>query len=55
VDPGGCGLSAIPEFVSASAQKEFPNLATIMPNGTPQVTAVWFDLDGRYIRVVGTH
>jgi len=41
--------------VSASAQKEFPNLATIMPNGTPQVTAVWFDLDGRYIRVVGTH
>jgi hypothetical protein len=33
--------------VSAAAQKAFANLATIMANGSPQVTAVWFDLAGR--------
>jgi len=26
-------------------------LATTMPNGSPQVTPVWFDTDGDYIRV----
>src|SRR5512145_2189536 len=26
-------------------------LATIMPDGSPQVTPVWFDTDGEYIRV----
>ena len=31
------------------------NLATVMPNGSPQVTPVWFDFDGKYIRIVGTH
>jgi len=41
--------------VSGSAPKAFANRATIMPNGRPQVTPVSFDLDGRYIRVVGTH
>ena len=34
-------------------QKAFANLATIMANGSPQVTAVWFDFDGKYIRIVG--
>ena len=32
-------------------KKAFANLATIMPNGTPQVTPVWFDYDGEVIRV----
>jgi len=31
------------------------NLATIMPNGSLRVAPVWFDFDGKYIRIVGTH
>jgi PPOX class probable F420-dependent enzyme len=27
------------------------NLATIMPDGTPQVTPVWVDFDGTYVRI----
>ncbi len=26
-------------------------LATIMPDGSPQVTPVWFDTDGEYILI----
>ncbi len=26
-------------------------LATTMPDGSPQVTPVWFDMDGEYIRI----
>src|SRR4029434_3724312 len=29
----------------------FAHLATLMPDGSPQVTPVWFDLDGSHIRV----
>ena len=29
----------------------FAHLATLMPDGGPQVTPVWFDLDGSHIRV----
>jgi PPOX class probable F420-dependent enzyme len=29
----------------------FGHLATLMADGRPQVTPVWFDLDGSYIRV----
>ena len=29
----------------------FANLATLMSDGTPQVTPVWFDYDGAHIRV----
>lgn len=29
----------------------FANLATVMPDGTPQVTPVWFDYTGGKIRV----
>ncbi len=29
----------------------FAHLATLMPDGAPQVTAVWVDLDGERIRV----
>jgi PPOX class probable F420-dependent enzyme len=28
----------------------FGNLATIMPDGSPQVTPVWVDYDGQYVR-----
>jgi PPOX class probable F420-dependent enzyme len=32
-------------------KKAFAGLATIMPDGTPQVTPVWFDYHGRRVRV----
>ena len=32
-------------------KKAFGNLATIMPNGTPQVTPVWLDWDGTHILI----
>ncbi len=32
-------------------KKAFANLATLMPDGTPQVTPVWFDYDGGMVRV----
>jgi PPOX class probable F420-dependent enzyme len=32
-------------------KKAIANLATIMPDGSPQVTPVWFDYTGGHIRV----
>jgi len=32
-------------------KKAFASLATIMPDGSPQVTPVWFDYEGGAIRV----
>jgi PPOX class probable F420-dependent enzyme len=32
-------------------KKAFANLATLMSDGTPQVTPVWFDFDGTHVRV----
>ena len=34
-----------------SDKKAFANLATLMPDGSPQVTPVWFDYVGGAIRV----
>ena len=31
--------------------KTLANLATIMPDGSPQVTPVWFDFDGSHVRI----
>lgn len=31
--------------------KAFANLATVQPDGTPQVTPVWFDTEGGRVRV----
>lgn len=42
----------IPEKFSDLLQKKaFANLATLMPDGRPQVTPVWFDYDGTYFIV----
>ena len=30
-------------------KKAFGHLATLMPNGQPQVTPIWIDYDGRYV------
>jgi PPOX class probable F420-dependent enzyme len=40
----------IPEKYADLFQKRaFANLATLMPDGTPQVTPVWCDFDGEYV------
>jgi PPOX class probable F420-dependent enzyme len=42
----------IPETYKDLLQKKaFANLATLMADGRPQVTPVWFDLDGSHIRI----
>ena len=46
--------AAIPENfrdLFKTGTKAFANLATVMPNGHPQVTPVWFDQDGDYLRI----
>lgn len=44
---------SIPEgFMDLLTQKRaFAHLATLMPDGGPQVTPVWFDWDGEVLRV----
>jgi PPOX class probable F420-dependent enzyme len=32
-------------------KKAFAHLATLMPNGQPQVTPVWVDFDGRHVLI----
>jgi len=46
-------MTAIPEKYLDLLQKKkaFANLATVMPDGSPQVTPVWFDYQDGAIRV----
>ena len=46
-------MAVIPEpFLDLLQQKKaFAHLATVMPDGSPQVTPVWFDYTGGCIRV----
>ena len=46
-------MAAIPDSYAdlLTQKKAFANLATIMPDGTPQVTPVWFDYEGGVVRV----
>jgi PPOX class probable F420-dependent enzyme len=42
----------IPEqYLDLFAKKAVANLATLMPDGSPQVTPVWVDFDGVHIRI----
>ena len=44
--------NAIPDnFKDLFQKKAFGQLATIMQDGTPQVTPVWCDFDGNHVRV----
>lgn len=44
--------TAIPEnFLDLLKAPNFANLATTMADGSPQVTPVWFDFDGKQILV----
>jgi len=46
-------MAAIPDkYLDLLRQKKaFANLATVMPDGSPQVTPVWFDYERGVIRV----
>ena len=45
-------MATIPEnYRDLFEKKALAHLATIMPDGGPQVTPVWCDYDGTYIRV----
>ncbi len=48
-----CLIAMIPESYLDlfSGKKAFASLATVMPDGSPQVTPVWFDYEGGKIRV----
>jgi PPOX class probable F420-dependent enzyme len=50
IEPGGLMPQKIPdEFVDLFKKTAFANLATVMPDGSPQVTPVWIDYDGKYV------
>jgi PPOX class probable F420-dependent enzyme len=41
----------LPEkYADLFKKKAFANLSTLMQDGSPQVTPVWVDYDGRYVR-----
>ena len=47
-------MKAIPEShrdLVTDEKKAFASLATLMDDGSPQVTPVWFDIEGDYLRV----
>jgi PPOX class probable F420-dependent enzyme len=39
------------QFKDLFEKVAYANLATVMPDGSPQVTPVWFDFDGNYLRI----
>jgi PPOX class probable F420-dependent enzyme len=39
------------QFLDLFQKKAFANLATLMPDGSPQVTPVWVDFDGTHILI----
>lgn len=45
-------MAGIPEqYLDLFRKRSFAHVATIMPDGSPQVTPVWIDYDGRYILI----
>jgi len=45
-------MAEIPEQYKDLLQKKaFAHLGTVMKDGSPQVTPVWFDFDGTHIRI----
>ena len=39
------------QYLDLFQKRAFAQLATLMPDGRPQVTPVWCDFDGSYIRI----
>jgi len=49
---GGFMANVIPDkFLDLFQKRAFANLATLMPDGQPQVTPVWCDYDGQHVIV----
>jgi PPOX class probable F420-dependent enzyme len=45
-------MASIPDqYKDLFSKPAFASLATVMPNGSPQVTPVWVDYDGKHIIV----
>jgi PPOX class probable F420-dependent enzyme len=45
-------VPAIPEkYLDLTKKKAFAQLATLMPDGSPHVSPVWFDYDGEHILI----
>ena len=45
-------MERIPEkYLDLFQKRSFAHFATVMPDGTPQVTPVWVDYDGQYVLV----
>lgn len=45
-------MAAIPEkYLDLFQKRTFGQLATLMPDGSPQVSPVWVDYDGRHILI----
>ena len=45
-------MAAFPDkYLDLFQKKAFANLATLMPDGSPQVTPVWIDFDGTHVLV----
>ncbi len=45
-------MQRIPEkYLDLFQKRSFAHFATVMPDGTPQVTPVWVDYDGEYVLV----
>lgn len=44
-------MSIRQEFLDLFEKKSFAHLATLMPDGSPQVTPVWIDYDGTHLLV----
>jgi PPOX class probable F420-dependent enzyme len=45
------GVALSERFQQILKQRSYGHLATIMPDGSPQVTLVWVDTDGRHVPV----
>ena len=44
-------MADISKYRDIFDKKTFASLATVMPDGTPQVTPVWIDYDGKHVLV----
>ena len=45
-------MERIPEkYLDLFQKRSFAHFATVMPDGSPQVTPVWVDYDGQYVLV----
>ena len=43
-------MASIPDqYKDLFTKRAFASLATVMPNGSPQVTPVWCDFDGKHV------